>query len=346
MKARAIIAIVLGLGLVAGVWLAQPSSDAPTAPLIARDAGVDAAPDDAGVDAPLPEVIAEPVSVPAPVIEGPPGSSIALAIAPDAPDRVVVLAERVVFGSVYALVTIDRSSETDATIDATIDEPEDDPCESEEENDDALCDCLRAGASSVDAGWLAALGRPAVRYELVQLAHTDTYRVIARAPLTEPVLVEDIEGVELRANDMDGDGRTEITAIFGFTVPDCDTFQEDGGTLGAIFDASDLHLQGAFVRESTSMGGDSDVNSDSIETVWRAADEDGDGHADLRVRATTRTSSSDPPDYETYEHETSASAVCPYDLTTDRWQCPDGALPVPTWFSSAAPDLSRSLPVP
>lgn len=356
MKARTALLSLLTIGGVAAVGALWPSRPTEAPPMVATgiDAGIDGG-SDAGNDVVAlaePRIEATETAIEATTaIEGPPGSSIALAIEPDAPERVAVLAERRDYGSVFALVTVDRSQTAaeDEADDPEMDEEEGlgGPCASEEDSDDAFCECVVAHGATIDAGWAEALERSVVRLLLVHLAREgELFRVQAQVELTEPVLVEDIEGVELRGSDLDGDGRTEITAIFGFTVPDCDTFQEDAGTLGAIFDAGDLHLQAAFVRASASTGGDSDVNSDSIETVWRAADEDGDGHADLRVRATTRSASSDPPDDETYEHETRASTVCPYDLTTDRWQCPDGALPIPTWFSSVAPFLSRSPSIP
>jgi hypothetical protein len=275
-------------------------------------------------------------------------ATLPMVLAPDAPEGVRVLAEHRSFGDLFVLAAVDHSADEDARAEtedeagldeAGLDEDgldedgldedgldEREPCEEDEDNDDAYCDCMLRTEPSPDRGWRAALGRPVVRIELARIVTSPTGQIVeARATLTGPVIYDaalDVDDPpELRVRDLDGDGRPEVTAIFSVESPDCDTFQEDTGTLGILLDGGDLHVQAAFARSHLSQGGDSDVNTATDETVWRVTDEDADGHGDLAIRRTAHWSETEA-EGEPTEGDTSGAWTCPYDVTTDRWACP------------------------
>lgn len=331
--------VVIGVALTRGRdEVAPPAVDAGPPPGFDGGAVLDAASDaPSAPSAPSAPAAAEIVAAPS---AGPGAGSIEAAIEPDAPATVTVVAQHDHHRDLFVLVAIDRSAPVDDTSPAPDDaideptveedpadegEPDEEPCVAEEGNDDAYCDCMRALGATPDEGWRLALGQPVVRFEVVLLSRRDDgYRALARRELTAPLLLDAdwADPAELRVNDLDDDGRVEVTAIFSFAVPDCDTFDDVVGTLGVILDGADLHEEAAFSRALVRSGGDSDVNGESRETVWRVASDDA-GRPELRVRETWHTSESDPPDFDSREAGGDRTVVCPYDAAGDRFVCPE-----------------------
>ncbi len=241
----------------------------------------------------------------------------------------------------------------DETDDEDLDEEESAPCEALDGQDDAWCDCIVRGATSEDAGYREALGQPVVRIEIVRIHDERAGRSVrARQVLTGPVLYEldPDDAPELRVNDVDHDGRVEVTALVSFAVPDCDTFQEEWGRLGVILDGGDLHPQAVFAREHLSSGGDSDVNSVFEETVWRVVpgppfDPSAASPlatAQLEVRRTERSSFMEAEDEEPTRAGATDRWTCPYDVARDRWTCPDDSTALTAWVSTVCPLLASS----
>lgn len=336
---------VIGVALRRGGDEAAPPVDAGPPPGFDGGVAVHDAPSDAP-SAPIAPAAAEIVAEPS---AGPGAGSIEAAIEPAAPSTVTVVAQHDHHRDLFVLVAIDRSApaavepaaeepadepaadepsdegEEDLPDEEPDEEPEEEPCVEEEGNDDAYCDCMRALGATPDEGWRLALGQPVVRFEVVLLSRRDDgYRALARHEVTAPLLLDAdwADPAELRVNDLDDDGRPEVTAIFSFAVPDCDTFDDVVGTLGVILDGADLHEEAVFSRVLVRSGGDSDVNGESRETVWRVASDDA-GRPELRVRETWHTSESDPPDFDSREAGGDRSVVCPYDAAADRFVCPE-----------------------
>lgn len=162
---------------------------------------------------------------------------------------------------------------------------------------------------------------------------------------------------ELRVSDLDLDKRLEVTATIVLGLPDTDSFYEE--TVGATFvlDAADLREQFAMIREHRGEGGDVSMVSEHLEAVYRANDEDGDGHPELLVNGKNRRTHEDPTDGEhggTYKRASRIGPLtCPYDVESDSWRCPGkgGTLssrpPVAGHlWRAATPPPRRSRPLP
>ncbi len=131
---------------------------------------------------------------------------------------------------------------------------------------------------------------------------------------------------ELRVTDLDRDNLAEVTATIAHGLPDTDSFYEEAVAATFIFDARDLREQFAMIREHHGAGGDVSMVSDHTEAVYRANDEDGDGHPDLLVRGKNNRSHEDPTDGDhggTYDRSSRIGPLtCPYDDESDSWRCP------------------------
>lgn len=384
------LAVAALLVLVAVAYLAATSHSSEAAgPLAATPGDVRETEPDAGTTTASTEETTEgnrPEAAPAlevPPVDVPPlevfaaDTATTAMLAGDAPpETVLILAEQRSGRDLYVLAAVDHTGDVTAgpALDGTtgIDEEEDeeeeeeeeeavDPCEELDGQDDAYCDCIVRSAPSPDLGYHTVLGTTVTRIELFRVHEDRAGRTVqAHRTLTAPVLYEtDPASVpELRVNDVDHDGRPEVTAIFSFAVPDCDTFQEDWGTLGVILEGSDLHVQAAFAREHVSSGGDSDVNTVSEETVWRFAPSAADAAAEpidtvpldtvppdtvqLEVRRTERSSFMEAEDEAPSRDHGASRWICPYDAAADRWTCPNDATVLTTWVSTVLLSLETS----
>jgi hypothetical protein len=149
---------------------------------------------------------------------------------------------------------------------------------------------------------------------------------------------------ELRANDIDRDGRPEVTAIFSFQELDADSFIHSTWTIGMILDGGDLHTQLEVARVHASTASDADVNSTTREVTWRVVDDDHDDVFELKLRETT-AGTSDPTEGEPSEHRSSRTGACPYDAAADRWVCPVFGQPLPQDRATIA-DCAATPPEP
>ena len=275
------------------------------------------------------------------------------------PETVQILAEHRSGRDLYVLAAIDHSGDGEGDDEAAEDEAEDeaeddevDPCEELDGQDDAYCECIVNAADNIDRGYRAALGAAVTRIELFRIHEDRAGRTVlgrtvqAHRTLTGPVRYETVadDPPELRVNDVDHDGRPEVTAIFSFAAPDCDTFQEDWGTLGVLLDGNDLHVQAVFAREHVSSGGDSDVNTISDATTWRFAPSEADPSlVDLEVRRTERSSFMEAEDEGPTTDHSTTRWVCPYDAAADSWSCPNDATVLTAWVSTVSPLLGSPL---
>jgi len=149
---------------------------------------------------------------------------------------------------------------------------------------------------------------------------------------------------ELRANDIDRDGRPEVTAIFTFYEPDADSFLQSIWTIGVILDGGDLHTQFEVARVHASSGGDTEVTSQTREVTWRVVDADHDGVFELALREVS-SSSEEPVEGEPSQSRSSRTASCPYDAAADRWVCPPLGEPLPEDRAAIA-DCPATPPAP
>jgi hypothetical protein len=141
---------------------------------------------------------------------------------------------------------------------------------------------------------------------------------------------------KLKVYDVDDDKRSEVTVIVPIAVvPVEDEPVEGDGEIGAIFDASDLHVQLAVTRRLDTQREDVFGSESHAATAWVAKDLDGDGHADLTL--TTKVMDKDnvgcdvdcddvDEEEATRPRRSSAKQVCPYDVAGDRWVCPSPQL--------------------
>lgn len=141
---------------------------------------------------------------------------------------------------------------------------------------------------------------------------------------------------ELRVRDIDGDGLREVTAIF--TRVASGIYNDGSEECGAVafLMSGDLRIQARITRELHMVRYEASGETFyDVTTLWRLADTNGDGHADLHLVETMRYRDDFQGDYvgdgETAPAQHSrdqrrTEADCPYVPTLDTWRCtPEGA---------------------
>jgi hypothetical protein len=138
---------------------------------------------------------------------------------------------------------------------------------------------------------------------------------------------EDCFETKLKVYDMDGDGRSEILAVFPLEIlSDLDLGDKAEAALAFVLDKSDLHVQFATTRNFFDEGGDLSFHTSDFQTTFVTRDTDSDGHADLVVREVgreSRTPGEEEEDQADAVTRTDRSITCPWERAGDRWVCPD-----------------------
>jgi len=158
------------------------------------------------------------------------------------------------------------------------------------------------------------------------LRHASRVAALVIASACGPVVSSD--------GDVDRDKRSEVTVVVPIQVTeDEDDPVEGTGDVGAIFDASDLHLQLAITRRLDTRRADVFDSESHAETTWVAKDLDGDGFADLTLTAKRTDKDNNGCDVECdaeaaaeRPRRTRAKQICAYETAGDRWVCPSPQL--------------------
>lgn len=275
------------------------------------------------------------------LVPAPTTDPIAAALAPVNPHGVVIVDRKAIGKDTIVLFAID--------VIATRESDSDFPCDSVEQR---MQSCLTAcGRDRCDTAQRAACNPTDPYEELTCRRSEDSFAwELARVH-------ESATGVEIRARtrvwgpapgslpaadvahkfqiyDVDRDKRSEVTVIVPIAVTAREDDPEEGdGEVGAIFDASDLHLQLAVTRRLDTRRADVFDSESHAETTWVAKDLDSDGFADLTLTAKRTDKDNNGCDVECDDEEaaerprrTRAKQVCPYEIAGDRWVCPSPQL--------------------
>jgi hypothetical protein len=199
-------------------------------------------------------------------------------------------------------------------------------CEEGADDDENSARCQLEEAPSEWIGLRDAACDDVHAIEVARLARADEgWVVAARVLVAGPVCAAGIGGrePELRAADVDRDGHLELTVIAPFAVPSSSYEQDEGGTIGAVLDARDLHAQLVVLREYDGSYGDYETASRTVATTWHFDDIDGDGSIEAHVRQRTA-------DVDEVGRSTDArTADCRYQPAADRWACAEAWLADP-----------------
>ncbi|MDC0721502.1 hypothetical protein [Nannocystis bainbridge] len=181
--------------------------------------------------------------------------------------------------------------------------------------------CLEGVIADRHVMWSAA-GREVFAWEVARVRDG---AVLGRRRLFETSLRVDDVPHKFKAYDIDGDGRSELTVIVPVERPQHDqAMDHESGEVGFILEVADMHVQFSATRRYAMRAEDVGGSESTAETVWLARDVDGDGHADLQLRETTRLTDIAADDAPPAAPRSGArTTVCPYEPVADLWRCPE-----------------------
>lgn len=206
---------------------------------------------------------------------------------------------------------------------------------------DALIEACESSYGDVDAECVAkeaASRMPGVPAEIVRHAATEAsaweladlriatdtkVEVMQRRRLFEQAraCTEDCFELKLKVYDMDGDGRSEVLAVFPLVVSsEHGAMGSSHSALAFVLDEVDFHVQFATTRQHYDQGGDLSSHELDVETTFMAKDTNADGHPDLALREKGSSSRSEEGE-DSERTPIEASATCLYERAGDRWVC-------------------------
>lgn len=181
--------------------------------------------------------------------------------------------------------------------------------------------CLAGTIADPYVMWSAA-GREVFAWEVARVRDG---AVLGRKRLFEGSMRVDDVPHKFKVYDVDGDGRSELTVIVPVERPQHDqAMDHESGEVGFILEVTDLHVQFSATRRHVMRAEDVGGSESTAETVWLARDVDGDGHADLQLRETSRLTDIAADDQPPAAPRSSArTTVCTYETLADVWRCPE-----------------------
>lgn len=181
--------------------------------------------------------------------------------------------------------------------------------------------CLAGAIADPYVMWSAA-GREVFAWEVARVRDG---AVLGRRRLFEGSLRVDDVPHKFKVYDVDGDGRSELTVIVPVERPQHDqAMDHESGEVGFILEVADLHVQFSATRRHVMRAEDVGGSESTAETVWLARDVDGDGHADLQLRETSRLTDIAADDQPPAGPRSSArTTICTYEPVADVWRCPE-----------------------